>query len=190
MSIPHAKPGQIMSARPLGPALATTATQTLVRASDVEVIRLIAPAGKEIQQHKAKGEIVVQCLEGQVAFTALGKTQNLQAGEFLYLPAGEPHSITGVDNASILLTILLPKKDTEANGDLLEPASRAVGARVHMLGLLLSVVQAVVIVAAFGLLFAVAAGGVFWGVLGVVAAVAILGCLHYWVWGRRMSRHN
>src|SRR5581483_10981723 len=109
MAIPHAKPGEIVDARPLGSALLSSQTTTLVRAELVEVIRLVVPAGKEIAEHKAKGEIVVQCLEGRVAFTAFGKTQNLEAGKLLYLPTGEPHSVKGIDNASLLLTVLLPK---------------------------------------------------------------------------------
>jgi quercetin dioxygenase-like cupin family protein len=109
MAIPHAKPGEVVGVRPLGSALASAQTKTLVRAEQVEVIRLIVPAGKEISEHKAKGEIVVQCLEGRVAFTAFGKTQNLEAGKLLYLPTGEPHSVKGTENASLLLTILLPK---------------------------------------------------------------------------------
>ena len=76
----------------------------------MEVIRLVVPAGKEIEEHKAKGEIVVHCLEGRVAFTAFGKTQTLEAGKLLYLPTGEPHSVKGIDNASLLLTIHLPKR--------------------------------------------------------------------------------
>ena len=109
MAIPHAKPGEVVDVRPLGSALASAQTQTLVRAEQVEVIRLVVPAGKEIEEHKAKGEIVVQCLEGRVAFTAFGKTQTLEAGKLLYLPTGEPHSVKGIENASLLLTILLPK---------------------------------------------------------------------------------
>jgi quercetin dioxygenase-like cupin family protein len=74
----------------------------------VEIIRLVVPAGKEIEEHKAKGEIVVQCLEGRVAFTAFGRTQNLEAGKLLYLARGEPHTVNGIENASLLLTVLLP----------------------------------------------------------------------------------
>jgi quercetin dioxygenase-like cupin family protein len=109
MAIPHAKPGEVLDVRPLGSALASAQTKTLVRAEQVEVIRLVVPAGKVIEEHKAKGEIVVQCLEGKVAFTAFGKTQNLDAGNLLYLPTGEPHSVKGIENASLLLTVLLPK---------------------------------------------------------------------------------
>jgi quercetin dioxygenase-like cupin family protein len=109
MAVPHAGPGEIVDVRPLGPALAAARTTTLVRAAQVEVIRLVVPAGKEIPEHKAKGEIVVQCLEGRAAFTALGKTQTLAAGELLYLPTGEAHAVRGVEDASLLLTVLLPR---------------------------------------------------------------------------------
>jgi quercetin dioxygenase-like cupin family protein len=109
MAIPHAKPGEIVDVRPLGARLAASQTSTLVRAEHVEVIRLVVLAGKEIAEHKAKGEIVVQCVEGKVAFRAFGKTHTLEAGKLLYLPTGEPHSVQGIENASLLLTVLLPK---------------------------------------------------------------------------------
>jgi quercetin dioxygenase-like cupin family protein len=108
MAIAHAEPAEVIDVRPLGPELATARTRTLVKASHVEVIRLVVPAGKEIGEHRAKGEIIVHCLEGRVGFTALGKSQTLQAGELLYVPSGEGHAIKGVENASLLLTILLP----------------------------------------------------------------------------------
>ena len=73
-------------------------------------IRLVVPAGKEIPTHKAKGELVVQCLEGKVAFTACGRTHDLEAGHPLYLPAGEPHSLRGVEDGSLLLAVLLPNQ--------------------------------------------------------------------------------
>ncbi len=109
MAIPHAKPGEIVDVRPLGSALASSQTKTVVRAEQVEVIRLVVQAGKEIPEHKAKGEVIVHCLEGKVAFTAFGKTQNLEAGKLLYLPTGEPHTVKGIEDASLLLTVLLPK---------------------------------------------------------------------------------
>jgi len=59
--------------------------------------------------HAKPGEVVVHCLEGRVAFTAFGRTQDLEAGKLLYLPTGEPHSVRGIEDASLLLTILLPK---------------------------------------------------------------------------------
>jgi quercetin dioxygenase-like cupin family protein len=105
-----AKPGDIVDVRPLGAALAAAESKALASADELEVIRLIVPAGKDIPEHKGKGTAVVHCLEGRVVFTAFGKKQNLQAGELLYLPVGEPHSVRGVEDASLLLTIFLPKR--------------------------------------------------------------------------------
>jgi len=107
MAISHASPGEVIDVRPLGPALANTKTSTLLKTENMEVVRLVMPAGKEIAEHKARGEIIVQCLEGKVAFTALGKTVELEAGQMLYLAAGEPHAVRCIDDASFLLTILL-----------------------------------------------------------------------------------
>lgn len=108
MSIPHANPGEVVDVRPLGSALAATATRVLVKTGNMEVIRLIVPAAKEIATHRAKGDITVQCLEGKVAFNACGKTAELEPGRLLFLPVGEAHSVRGIEDSSLLLTILLP----------------------------------------------------------------------------------
>jgi nucleotide-binding universal stress UspA family protein/quercetin dioxygenase-like cupin family protein len=105
-----AKPGDVVDVRPLGIATAAAKTKALVKADELEVIRLIVPAGKDIPEHKAAGTVVVHCLEGRVTFTVFGKKQNLQTGELLYLPTGEPHSIRGVEDASLLLTIFRTKR--------------------------------------------------------------------------------
>jgi quercetin dioxygenase-like cupin family protein len=107
MAIPHASPGQVIDIRPLGPAVSKTVTTTLVKTDKIELIRLVVPAGKEIPPHKVAGEITVQCLEGRVAFTAVGETRDLQAGHICYLSGGEEHSVKGLEDASVLLTILL-----------------------------------------------------------------------------------
>jgi quercetin dioxygenase-like cupin family protein len=107
MAIPHAQPGEVVDVQPLGAALADTKTRTLFKTENVEAVRIVMLTGKEISEHEAPGEIVVQCLEGKVAFTALGKTQELEAGQLMYLAAEEPHSVKCVEDASFLLTILL-----------------------------------------------------------------------------------
>ena len=39
-----------------------------------------------------------------------GTTHDLEAGHLLYLPAGEPHSLRGIEAGSLLLTIVLPRQ--------------------------------------------------------------------------------
>jgi quercetin dioxygenase-like cupin family protein len=107
MAIPHAQPGEVIDVRPLGSTLATAKTSTLLKTEKVEIIRLVMAAGKTLAEHKARGEITVHCLEGKLAFTAFGQTHELTEGQLLYLPAGEPHSVECLEDASFLLTILL-----------------------------------------------------------------------------------
>lgn len=107
MAIPHAKPGEIIDVRPLELGLAGAKTGTLIKTTSVEVVRMVMPAGKVISDHKAPGEIIVQCIEGKIAFTAMGKTEELAAGQMLYLTAREPHSVRAIEDSSFLLTILL-----------------------------------------------------------------------------------
>jgi quercetin dioxygenase-like cupin family protein len=107
MAIPHAAPGEVVSVRPLASALSNAKTSTLVKTDTLEVIRLVVPAGKEVPAHRVAGEITVQCLEGRVAFTAGDATRELAAGDLLYLSGGESHSLRGIEDASVLVTILL-----------------------------------------------------------------------------------
>lgn len=83
----------------------------MVKASDLEVIRLVVSAGTEIPIDKVVGEITVQCLAGRVLLTTDDKSQELEAGQFVFLAAAEPHSLRGIEDASLLVTIQLPKHD-------------------------------------------------------------------------------
>ena len=107
MAIPHAEAGDTIDVRPLGSTLAEQATQTLIKTAHLEVIRLVLPKGKEIAEHKVDGEITVHCLEGRVVFTARGCSQELVAGQMLFLAGGDPHAVRAVDDSSVLVTILL-----------------------------------------------------------------------------------
>jgi quercetin dioxygenase-like cupin family protein len=109
MAVPHAQPGEVVDVRPLDAALGDQITRTLVKTDQMELIRLVLAPNKEIATHRAAGPIVVQCLEGHVAFTTMGKTLQLTPGCLIHLRANEPHSLKAEQAASLLLTILLPK---------------------------------------------------------------------------------
>lgn len=108
MSLPHARPGEVIDVRPLGSALAGARTTALAKSEHLEIIRLIIPRGKEIPSHSSRGEITVQCLEGRVAFTTFGGVRELEAGHLLYLEGGSAHSVLAIDDASLLVTIISP----------------------------------------------------------------------------------
>ena len=103
MAIPHANPGEVIDVRPLGAGSDQQQNRCSCEGREtLEVVRLVLTAGKEITEHKAPGEITVQCLEGKVAFTALGTDRELTAGQMLYLGAGEPHALKCLEDASVL----------------------------------------------------------------------------------------
>jgi quercetin dioxygenase-like cupin family protein len=112
MSISHAKPNEVVLL-PLRNDLGSSKTTTLVKTDDLELIRLVLPAGKEIPMHQANGEITVQCLEGRITFTAESKTQELTPGQLLYLRTGEPHALTAIEDSSVLVTLHLPQSRTK-----------------------------------------------------------------------------
>jgi quercetin dioxygenase-like cupin family protein len=109
MAIPHAASGQLINVQPLAGKLTEARTVALFKSNELEVMRLIVPAGKTVPSHQVKGEITVQCLEGEVAFTAGGQTQTMRAGQLLWLAGGVPHGLTAVQDASLLVTLHLCK---------------------------------------------------------------------------------
>lgn len=57
------------------------------------------------------------CLEGRIAFESAGRTEELAAGQMLYLPANELHAVTGLIDAMLLLTIWTPAPASETPKD-------------------------------------------------------------------------
>jgi quercetin dioxygenase-like cupin family protein len=98
----------VVDVRPLGVAeFQSTRTTTLVKTDQLELIRLVLPKGKNIAEHEVEGEITVQCLEGRVEFRSNDITRVLSAGQLVYLAGGSKHSLIALDDASLLITILL-----------------------------------------------------------------------------------
>lgn len=111
MAIPHAAPAQTIDIQPLGAKLTTSRTTVLVKTPTLEVIRLVVRAGERHPKHHVPGDITVQCLEGCITFGVEDVPHELKAGQMLYLAGGQSHYVQGIEDSSILLTILLEKPD-------------------------------------------------------------------------------
>lgn len=107
MAIHHAAPAEVINVRPLGTKLRDSKTEVLVKTETLEVIRIVIPAGKQLPPHQVDGEITVLCLEGRIVFDADGAERKLAQGEMLYLAGGASHALRGVEDSSVLVTILL-----------------------------------------------------------------------------------
>ena len=107
MAQPHLAPGQLGSVLPLGEQLTKTPSYALLKAPQLEVIRVVLLAGKTMPGHQVAGEITVQCLEGVVDFRLGSEVRLMRAGDFLHLSGGAPHELTALEDASLLVTICL-----------------------------------------------------------------------------------
>ncbi|HUY93063.1 MAG TPA: hypothetical protein VMV10_30315 [Pirellulales bacterium] len=109
MAEPIANPGPTIWLEPLASIDETSRKITLVKTPQVEIIQLIVPAGRDVPTHQAQGDMVVQCLDGRVSLFALGKKYDLKPGQLLHLSLDDQFSIRGIDNASVLVTLIAAK---------------------------------------------------------------------------------
>lgn len=107
MALQHAKPGEIVDLRPLGGKLKDAKTAAIIKSEHFEAVRLIVLAGTEIPPHKVPGNIMLHCLEGRISLGLTDSSITLSSGEWVYLTGGEIHSLKGIEDSSLLLTILL-----------------------------------------------------------------------------------
>ena len=103
MATRRAVSGEVVDVRSTGDAR----TRALVKTDDLEVLRLVVPRGESIDTHQVPGEITIHCLEGRAALTAPDRDVELRAGQLVYLEGGTPHGVRGIEDACLLVTILL-----------------------------------------------------------------------------------
>ncbi|QXL85677.1 cupin domain-containing protein [Comamonas sp. NLF-1-9] len=107
MALPHALSSEVVSLQPLGARIADTRTHAIIKAEQLEVVRVVLPAGSELPLHETPGEITLYCIEGEVQFTVAGQPRPLRAGDWIHLQPRAPHALRATRDASLLLTICL-----------------------------------------------------------------------------------
>jgi quercetin dioxygenase-like cupin family protein len=107
MALHHLASGEIANLLHQGGDALSTQSVALFKSDQMEVIRLRLPLGRTMPMHQVAGDITVQCLEGVLDFETPEGVQRLQAGQLLFLRGGVPHSLLAVEDASVLLTIVL-----------------------------------------------------------------------------------
>ena len=113
MAIPHARSGEAVDVRPLGAELRSTRTTALFKTDDLEVMRLVLPAGKSLPPHQVAGEITIHCIEGVIDVTHDGGTTRLEAGHLVYLARNVVHDVVAVEDATALVTVALHRSSRE-----------------------------------------------------------------------------
>lgn len=104
MALQHLEPREVIHLPSIPSERGATGTAALVKSDRFEAIHLVVPAGSSIPPHHVPGYMMLHCLEGRVT---LGPSDiELGAGDWVYLARGDQHSIQGVEDAKLLLTIL------------------------------------------------------------------------------------
>ncbi len=107
MSIHHAQSGEPIPVTPFGDDLSHQHTVALFKSAQLEVMRLVLPAGKSMPAHQLSGEVTIQCVEGLLNIEVDGQATLLEAGHLMFLLGRVPHSVTALEDASALVTIAL-----------------------------------------------------------------------------------
>lgn len=110
MAMPHAAPGELIDLHPSGTSLLETATQAFFKTDHFEVMRLVLLSGERFPEHRVAGEVTIQCLEGVIRLHLEDQSVIMTAGTMLFLLGGAPHALDAVEDAAVLVTILLPPK--------------------------------------------------------------------------------
>lgn len=110
MAMPHATPGELIDLRPTGASLLETATQAFFKTDHLEVMRLVLLTGERFPEHQVPGEVTLQCLEGVIRLHLGERSVDMVAGTMLFLLGGTPHALEAMEDAAVLVTILLPSR--------------------------------------------------------------------------------
>lgn len=105
MAQTHAQSGQVVSVLPLGDQLHSARTTAILKAEQLEIVRVVLLAGHEMKEHKAPGEITVQCIEGRIELRMPGTTRILEPGDLIHLLSQEPHALRALTDCSALVTM-------------------------------------------------------------------------------------
>ena len=78
---------------------------TVFKTDGMRIVLIALHKDAEMKKHTADGIISVQVLEGQILFTTLEKTIELNSGQMLALHKGVPHSVLAKEETIFLLTL-------------------------------------------------------------------------------------
>lgn len=67
------------------------------------VVLLALKAGQKLDEHLAPAELMVNVLEGSIEFTMIDKPHTINAGEFMLVGEGVPHSVVAKADSKVML---------------------------------------------------------------------------------------
>lgn len=81
-------------------------SKTILKKNTGTVTLFAFDEGQGLSEHTAPFDAMVQVLDGEVEITISGKPYSLTQGEFIVMPANEPHALKGVKRFKMMLTMI------------------------------------------------------------------------------------
>lgn len=116
MALPHAQALDVIRVAPLGDALKSAVSTSLLKTDRLQLLHLVLPARRDQPEHQVDDECTVHCLEGDVEVQMPGGTRRLGPGQLVVLPARQKHSLSARVDSAVLVTLLLRDGDAGDNG--------------------------------------------------------------------------
>ena len=85
-----------------------TLSRILAKRGPVRVVAFAFDAGQELTEHTASVPVVVQVTSGSFTIEVAGERHRIGPHSWLYLDAGEPHSVYAEEPSRMLLTMIRP----------------------------------------------------------------------------------
>jgi len=110
MATHHAEPGEVVDLATWSEDLPVDKSKVIAKVAHLELARLVVSSGEEMHSSgycRVPGPIVIHCLDGEVELSTPDATRRIRRGQLAYLLGQTDHSIRGIQDAVVLLTIVL-----------------------------------------------------------------------------------
>lgn len=85
-----------------------TLSRVLTKQGPVRLVAFAFDEGQELTEHTASVPAILQVVSGRLTIVVAGDRHQLGPRSWLYLDAGEPHSVTADEPSHLLLTMIRP----------------------------------------------------------------------------------
>ncbi|NUZ07840.1 cupin domain-containing protein [Piscinibacter koreensis] len=116
MALPHAQLLDIINVSPLGDALGTSVSTSLLKSDRIQLLHLVLREHEDQPEHHVGDECTIHCLEGDVEVVMALGVRRLRAGQLVVLPARQRHSLRARADSAVLVTLLLRDGDAGDGG--------------------------------------------------------------------------
>ena len=83
-----------------------TLSRVLVKQGPVRLVAFAFDAGQELTEHTSSVPVIVQVTSGALTIEVAGERHRMGPDAWLYLDAGEPHSVYADEPSRMLLTMI------------------------------------------------------------------------------------